>query len=79
MVLPPYSKQVENTSSVGKKFFIILDECLPKSHLIYSIINRNKIKMGYRTMPNFGRIIKSISKKVMERYVMEINIKKMRN
>ena len=30
-VLPPYSKQVENTTSVGKTFFKILDECFQKA------------------------------------------------
>ena len=35
--------------------------------------------MGYRTMPNFGRIIKGMNKKVMDRYVTELNIKKMKD
>lgn len=62
--VPPYSKQVDTSCTVGKMFFKILDECIPKEHPLYKMINRNKIKLSYRTSPNFGRIIKGLNKKV---------------
>ena len=74
--IPPYSCQVESGTTVGKKFFEILDNCFPKEHSLHKIINRNMIKQSYRTMPNFDKIIKSMNKKVMREYLHKLNEEK---
>ena len=65
----PFSKQVEKETSVGKKFFAALDSCFPKHHPLYKIINRNTIKQSYRTMPNFGKILKGLNKGIIKDYM----------
>ena len=37
------------------------------------MINRNTVKMSYRTMPNFGKIVKGLDKKVTEKFIKERN------
>ena len=42
-----------------KKLFNIMDSCIPKTHHLHKAINLNIIKLGYRTMPNFSKIVKT--------------------
>ena len=73
--VPPYTRQIERGCTVGKRFFQILDSCFPKEHPLSKIINRNTVKQSYRTMANFGRIIKSLNKKVSDKYLLKLNQK----
>ena len=66
--VPPFTKQVDGRTSVGKAFFKILDNCFPKEHSLYKITNRNYIRLSYRTSPNFGRILKGLNRKVIDDY-----------
>ena len=64
--VPPFARQVERNTTVGKKFFSILDSCFPKNHPLYKLINRNTVKQSYRTMPNFGKTLKGLNIKVIK-------------
>ena len=60
---PPYSSNVK--TSIGRKFFKLLDQHFPKSHPLHRVINRNTVKMSYRTTPNFKKIISAHNKKIL--------------
>ena len=60
---PPYSSNV--STNIGKSFLTILDRHFPKSHKLRKIFNRNNVKISYSSMPNFGSIINSHNKKII--------------
>ena len=60
---PPYSSNVK--TSIGRKFFKLLDQHFPKNHPLHEIINRNTVKMSYRTTPNFKKIISAHNSKIL--------------
>ena len=43
----PYSRNVR--ALIGKKFLKLIDKCFPKHHPLNKIINRNTVKIGYKT------------------------------
>ena len=59
---PPYSLNV--STNIGAKFLRIIDECFPKEHILYKIINRNTIKVSYRCMPNMGHLLSTHNSKI---------------
>ena len=61
---PPYSENVK--TSIGKKFFKLLDQHFPKNHHLHKVINRNTVKMSYRTTPNFKKIISAHNSKILK-------------
>ena len=61
---PPYSSNVK--TSIGRKFFKLLDQHFPKGHPLHKIINRNTVKMSYRTTPNFKKIISAHNSKILK-------------
>ena len=60
---PPYSSNVK--TSIGRQFFKLLDRHFPKNHPLHKIINRNTVKMSYRTTPNFKKIISAHNLKIL--------------
>ena len=56
---PPFSITVR--TDVGKEFLRILDECFPRGHPLYQIMNRGTVKISYSCMPSMDRRIKSIN------------------
>ena len=66
---PPFSWQVETGKSVGKAFFNALDACFPKGHPLHKILNRNTVKLSYRTMPNFGMLIKGHNNHILKQHI----------
>ena len=52
---PPFSSNV--STNVGGRFLKIIDKCFPPSNPLHKIINRNKVKMSYRRMPNMKEIL----------------------
>ena len=58
---PPFSRNIEK--NIGKDFFKIVDN-FPKNNILAGIINRNRIKMSYKTMKNMGQVISSHNQKV---------------
>ena len=53
----PYSMNVK--TNIGKAFFKLLQTHLPPTHPMYTIFNKNKIKISYSCFPNMGSIISS--------------------
>ena len=47
------------------KVFDNLDRHFPKSHKLHKIFNRNNAKISYNSMPNFGSIINSHNKNII--------------
>ena len=60
---PLYSSNV--STNIGKSFLTFLDRHFPKSHKLHKIFNRNNVKISYSSMPNFGSIINSHNKKII--------------
>ena len=65
---PPFSQNVK--TNVGAEFLKIVSSSFPKGHPLYSIFNRNTIKVSYRTTGNMSQVIsrhnKNISSKAQE-------------
>ena len=59
---PPFSADVE--TNIGKLFFKAMEENFGEDHPLRKIINKNTIKMSYRTCPNFKKIISSHNAKL---------------
>ena len=59
---PPYSANVK--TNVGKLFFAALEENFGKDNPLNKIFNKRTVKMSYRTVPNFKKIISSHNKKL---------------
>ena len=60
---PPYSMSVK--TNVGKIFLQLIDKHFPKTNPLSKIINRQKIKLSYRTTQNMKQIISSHNAKVL--------------
>ena len=52
---PPYSSNV--STNVGARFLKIIDKCFPPTNPLNKIINRNKVKVSYKTMPNMKEVL----------------------
>ena len=59
---PPFSENV--ATRVGGKFLEIIDRCVPPTHILHKIINRNTVKVSYRCMPNMGKVLSRHNVKV---------------
>ena len=52
-------------TNVGKKFFNALDSSFPPGHPLHKLLNRNTVKLSYRTMPNMGQNIARHNTKIL--------------
>ena len=59
---PPYSANV--ATKIGAKFLKIIDTCFPPGHPLHKILNRNTVKISYRTMPNMKQVLSMHNSKV---------------
>ena len=60
---PPYSMNVK--TNIGKTFFKLLQKHFPPTHPMYTIFNKNKIKISYSCFPNMGSIISLHNKHIL--------------
>ena len=60
---PPFCRSV--TTNVGREFLKILDKCFPPGHPCRKALNRQTVKVSYRTLPNLGHIIASHNAKII--------------
>ena len=60
---PPYSENVK--TRVGKIFFKLLETHFPTGHPLRKVINKNTVKMSYRTTPNMKKIIGAHNSKIL--------------
>ena len=61
---PPFSENVK--TPIGRIFFKLLDQHFPKDHPLHKILNRNTVKMSYRTTPNMKKIISAHNSKILK-------------
>ena len=61
---PPFSKNVE--TKIGAKFLKLIDQTIPKNHILRKIINRNTVKISYRCMPNLKKKIANHNFKILK-------------
>ena len=59
----PYSMNVK--TNIGKTFFKLLQKHFPPTHPMYTIFNKNKIKISYSCFPNMGSIISLHNKHIL--------------
>ena len=60
---PPHSINVK--TNVGKKFLNLLDKHFPRGHQLYPLLNRYKVKLSYRCLPNMGAKISQHNAKLL--------------
>lgn len=60
---PPFSMRLK--TNVGKKFLALIDKHFPKGHILHPLINRKRVKISYRCLPNMGTIISQHNSKVL--------------
>ena len=60
---PPFCRSV--VTNVGKEFLRILDKCFPPGHPCRKALNRQTVKVSYRTLPNVSHIIASHNSKII--------------
>ena len=60
---PPYSMNMK--TNIDKKIFKLLQKHFPPTHTMYTIFNKNKIKISYSCFPNMGSIISSYNKHIL--------------
>ena len=60
---PPYSRSLK--TNVGKIFLSLLDKHFPKGSVLYPVINRYKVKLSYRCLPNISAMISQHNKKIL--------------
>ena len=66
---PPFSLHV--STNVGRKFLRLVDTCFPPGHLLHGLLNRNTVKVSYRTMPSMGQVLQQHNSKVLRPRVEE--------
>ena len=52
---PPYSMNVK--TNIGKTFLKLLQKHFPPTHSMYTIFNKNNIRVSYSCFPNMGSTI----------------------
>ena len=60
---PPFNKGVK--TNVAATFLQIIEACFPPDHPLRPILNRNTIKVSYRTMTNMTQVISKNNHKVI--------------
>ena len=60
---PPYSKTLK--TNVGRKFLQLIDKYFHKNSLLLPLINRTKVKISYRCLPNIAAQISRHNNKVL--------------
>ena len=61
---PPFSISVK--TNIAHKFLQLISRHFPKGHKLHKLFNRNNVKVSYSCMPNFGSIISSHNRNVLE-------------
>ena len=59
---PPFSQSV--ATKIGARFLKLIDEHFPKDNPLSKILNRNTVKVSYRTTPNMAKIISGHNSKL---------------
>ena len=63
---PPWAENVK--TNVGADFLKSVTSSFPKGHPLYSICNRNTIKVSYRTATNMAQMVTKHNTKIMNKF-----------
>ena len=61
---PPYSLNVK--TNLGAKFLRLIDHHFPPGSALHPLINRRKVKLSYRCLPNLKAEVSSHNKKILK-------------
>ena len=61
---PPWASNVK--TNIGKKFLQLIDKHFPKGSPLHKLLNRNTVKVSYRTTPNMKQIITRHNSKILK-------------
>ena len=67
---PPYSKNLK--TNIGKKFLNLIDKHFPRGSLLYPVINRYKVKLSYRCLPNIAAMISQHNNRLLKDNEVEV-------
>ena len=56
---------------INAQFLRILDETIPRGHILYRVFNRHTVKVSYRTMSNIKKKISTHNHKIFTGYTAE--------
>ena len=70
---PPFNTNLK--TNVGRKFLNLIDKHFPRGSLLYPLINRYKVKLSYRCMPNMGAQINKHNSKILNQKNEEFRCK----
>ena len=62
---PPWAANVK--TNVGGKFLKLINKHFPKQNPLSKVVNRNTVKVSYRTTPNLKRIISAHNAKILRK------------
>ena len=66
---PPYSMDLK--TNIGQKFLRLIDKHFPRGSILYPLINRYKVKLSYRCVPNMGAKISNHNSKLLREKPVE--------
>ena len=66
---PPWDSRVR--TDIGAKFLRILDETIPRGHVLYKLFNRHTVKVSYKCLGNLKKKISVHNHKVYSEYSQE--------
>ena len=52
-------------TNVGQKFLRLLDKHFPRGSVLYPLINRTRVKLSYRCLPNMGARISKHNSRII--------------
>ena len=62
---PPFAANVK--SRVGEKILKLVKDSFPPSNALHEIVNKNTVKVSYRTTSNIGQIIAGHNRKLLNK------------
>ena len=67
---PPYSVNVK--THIGEQFLQLLDKHFPPGNPLHTLLNRNRVKVSYKCLPNMASIIAKNNSRVLNTIVDQI-------
>ena len=71
---PPWASNVK--TNIGAEFLKLIDKHFPRGHPLHKVLNRNTVKVSYRTTPNIKKLIAAHNSKILRNFETEKNPQK---
>ena len=65
---------INDEANIGKTFFKLLQKHFPPTHPMYTIFNKNKIKISYSCFPNMGSMISLHNKHILTQITLSTGV-----